>query len=127
MRRKNLGAARRLRNWCSYVALLAVVVVGDSGRAALAHNGKNHVEGTVSAIEKKKIVLRQPNGRPVSIRLTESTSYRMRESGLQTTAANLSVGCRVFVESFGMPGAEQAALEILISDPAEEPSEPAGQ
>ena len=118
----------RLKTLLSRTALLAVVLGSSSMSnvlSASAHNGKTHIEGTVSSIEKKKLVVQQPNGRRVSIRLRAETSYRLRETGVQTTAADLAIGCQVFVESFGMPGAEQDAIEVLIATPTRTPTEPA--
>lgn len=82
-----------------------------------AHNGKGHIEGTVTEIDAKRLVVKKSDGRGVSIRTNQETTYNILGSGASATHAELSVGSIVVVESFGMPGGEQTALEVYFSHP----------
>lgn len=95
-------------------------------RLASAHNGKSHVEGIVASVEKRQLVVKQKNGRSVSLRITNDTTYRDPGTGAKT-ADSVAVGCEVMVEAFGMPGGEQTALEVLVTGPAPETEERAKQ
>jgi hypothetical protein len=125
----DMSTKKELAAFLRHFALVALAICALFARpvvkTAAAHNGKNHIEGTVSSIEKRKLVVSLQNGRRVSIRLRDETSYRRQESGAPASAADLSIGCHVFIESFGMHGAEQHALEVFIAKPAEAPSHPA--
>lgn len=114
-----------LRHFALVALAICALCALPGVKTAAAHNGKNHIEGTVSSIEKRKLVVSLQNGRRVSIRLRDETFYRRQESGTPASAADLSIGCHVLIESFGMPGAEQDALEVFIAKPAEAPSHPA--
>lgn len=83
-----------------------------------AHNGKAHIEGTVTAMDTKQMLVKKADGRSVSIRTNKETTYRIIGSAASATQADLSVGSSVVVESFGMPGGEQTALEVYFSRPS---------
>lgn len=80
-----------------------------------AHNGKAHIEGTVTAMGTKQMLVKKADGRSVSIRTNKETTYRIIGSAASATHADVSVGSSVVVESFGMPGGEQTALEVQFS------------
>ncbi len=96
--------------------ILAVVL---SAASLFAHNGKTHIEGTVTEINAKQIVVKDAKGKSISIQVNKDTIYQRNASGPPATRADLTVGASVVIDSFGMPGGEQTALEIHFSVPRE--------
>lgn len=87
---------------------------------ALGHGGKSYVKGTIMAIDARQIVVKEENGKSISIRVNRDTIYQRYESEARAaTQADLKVGNHVAIDLFGMPGGEKTALEIHISPPSE--------
>ncbi|MGD9724342.1 MAG: DUF5666 domain-containing protein [Pirellulales bacterium] len=82
---------------------------------ALAHEGKTHVMGTVSAVDMQRVVVADREGKTVTITLTKDTKY---EQGHAPAAASaLKVGTRVVIDVTGKPES-LTATEIRVA-PAE--------
>ena len=69
--------------------------------AVVAHEGKEHVMGTISALDGQHLVVTDREGKPVSINLTKDTKYKQGDAPAAVSA--LMVGARVVVEVTGKP------------------------
>jgi hypothetical protein len=63
---------------------------------ALAHNGVEHMKGTVSQLTDKAITIDMPGMKPMTIALTADTTFA--KSGKAAAAKDLKVGDRVVVD-----------------------------
>ncbi len=99
-----------------FVATTLAVFLSTTA-SLFAHNGKIHVKGTVTASDAKQIVVKEEKGKSISIRVNRDTVYQRNESGAPAASADLRVGDRVVIDSFGMSGGEQTAMEIHFSAP----------
>lgn len=110
------GRGRRI------AALFGVIALGlfltTDPATVVAHNGTSHLDGTVTSIDGKQIVVTKENGRTEKFRVNAETTYQRLDSSSPVPATDLQVGCLVSVDLFGQPGGEQTALEIRLQPPA---------
>ncbi len=79
------------------------------GAPVFAHGGKTHIMGTVAALDAEHVVVKDRDGKSVSVSVTKDTTYEKGEA--PATAADLKVGERVVVDVTGKEG-EFTAAEI---------------
>ncbi len=89
------------------VSCLAVV-----GVKAWAHEGSEHVLGTVTAIDGGRIEVKTPQGGTVAVRLTDKTRYRAK--GQVGAQERPQVGDRVVIETTG-DGQALTATEVRFA------------
>ena len=77
------------------MALVLMAFIAFSG-IALAHNGVEHMKGTVSQLTDKAITIDMPGMKPMTIALTADTTFA--KSGKAASAKDLKVGDRVVVD-----------------------------
>ena len=77
------------------MALVLMAFIAFSG-IALAHNGVEHMKGTVSQLTDKAITVDMPGMKPMTIALTADTTFA--KSGKAASAKDLKVGDRVVVD-----------------------------
>ena len=97
----------------SMFSLLSVLFFHTS---VLAHEGKPHVMGTVTALDARHVVVQTKEGKTTSILLKKETQYRKGETA--ATDADLKVGDRVVVDVTGK-GDALTASEIRFASPGE--------
>ena len=83
--------------------------------AVLAHEGKIHVMGTISAVDAQRVVVTDREGKTVSITLTNDTKYEQGDAAAAASA--LKVGARVVIDVTGKPESF-TATEIRIAPAA---------
>ncbi len=66
---------------------------------ALAHEGKPHIMGTVTALDAQRMMVKTKQGKTISVRLNSETKYRKGKA--VATNADLQVGGRVVVDVTG--------------------------
>lgn len=101
------------------VALALMTALSAAG-LAVAHEGRSHVKGTVETITKHTLVIHSLEGKSVSLRLTDETSYRTAD-GANADRSRLRAGLRVVVEGVEEDGDGIRAKTILVPGPAEGP------
>ena len=79
---------------------------------AFAHGGKTHVMGTVSSLDTEHVVVKDREGKTLSIRLTKDTMYQKGDA--LAPASDLKVGDRVVIDVIGTKDS-LAATEIRLS------------
>jgi hypothetical protein len=77
------------------MAFVLIAFMAFSG-IALAHNGVEHIKGTVSQLTDKAITIDMPGMKPMTIALTADTTFA--KSGEAGSAKDLKVGDRVVVD-----------------------------
>jgi hypothetical protein len=88
---------------------LLLILVSNS---LLAHGGKTHVMGTLTALDARHIEVKTKEGKTVSILLSKDTKY---QKGNSTAAfSDIQIGQRVFVEATGK-GDKMTASEIHLA------------
>jgi hypothetical protein len=92
-------------------ALSTAVLVLLLPATLLAHGGKTHVLGTVTAIDANQVEVKTQDGKTTSILLTKATKYSKGKSAAK--AADLKVGDRVVVDVTG-EGIKLTATDIRI-------------
>ncbi len=91
--------------------------------SALAHGDNTDIMGTVTTVNAEQVIVKDREGKSVTVRLTKDTTYRKGDA--PAAAADLKVGDRVVVEAAGKAGA-YSAEEIRFS-PSAPPSEHDGE
>jgi YHS domain-containing protein len=81
------------------IAALALVAALALTAHAFAHGGKEHVMGTVKALDETHVVVQTRDGKTLSIALAKDTEYR--KGDVPAAAADLKVGDRVVVDLAG--------------------------
>lgn len=79
------------------------------GVPVFAHGGNTHIMGTVAALDGKNVVVKDRDGKSVSVRVTKDTRYEKGEA--PAAAADLNVGERVVIDVTGKD-ADFTATEI---------------
>lgn len=92
-----------------FVLLLLSLLLGH---AALAHEGHNHVMGTVAQTDAQHLVVTDRDGNAVAISLTKDTKYE--RAGSAADASALTPGLRVVVDVAGTPQ-NLTATEIRLA------------
>ena len=80
--------------------------------AVLAHEGKIHVMGTVSAVDAQHVVVTDREGKTISIALTKDTKFEQTDA--PATASAVTVGARVVIDVTGKPESF-TATEVRIA------------
>jgi ribosomal protein S1 len=94
------------------ISTLSLLVVLFFHSSVLAHGGKPHVMGTVTALDAQHVVVETKEGKTISIVLNTETKYRKGQTA--ATGADLKVGDRVVVHTAGK-GDTLTASEIHFS------------
>lgn len=94
------------------IGTLPVFLVLFFHSLALAHEGRPHIMGTVTALDTEHVVVQTKDGKTTSILLNTETKYRKEQTA--TTGADLKVGDRVVVDTTGK-GDTLTASEIRFS------------
>lgn len=92
--------------------LVALLAVG-----ALAHGGKTHVMGTITALDAEHVVVQSREGQSVSIHLTKQTVV---QRDTPAAASDLKVGDRVVVDVTGKDP-DLTATQIRVGTGSAEP------
>lgn len=79
------------------LAALSALAVLPLGRAASAHQGQQHIMGTVKAIDDKSITVLTKGDKEVSVQLSPSTKFE--KGATATTAKDVAPGARVVVHA----------------------------
>jgi hypothetical protein len=95
--------------------IVSLVVTLISASAAFAHGDKTHIMGTVSTLDAGYLVVKDREGKPISIRLSKETKYQTGDA--PAAAGDLKVGDRVVVD-VGDKGDSLIATEVRFSSPA---------
>ncbi len=77
--------------------LAAILVLPFLGQVARAHEGHEHVLGTVSAVDASHVEVKSKDGKTVSVRLTSDTKYW--KGTAPAAPADLKVGMRVEIHA----------------------------
>jgi len=88
--------------------------------ALLAHEGHEHVIGTVTAVDAKHIEV-QHHGKKVSVNLTPETKYVKTDATQAAKPEDLKVGARVVIDAEAKDGnftALQVRIGVERSSPA---------
>jgi hypothetical protein len=99
------------------IGTLSLFIVLFFHASVLAHGGKPHVMGTVTALDAQHVVVQTKEGKTVSILLNGATKYRKGEAA--ATGADLKIGNRVVVDTTG-EGDMLTASEIRFASPGGE-------
>ena len=91
---------------------ISLLLLIRSASVVLAHEGKSHVMGTVSAIDAERIVVTDRDGKTVSMALTNETKYAQGET--PAAASAVKVGTRIVVDVTGTTES-LTATEIRIA------------
>lgn len=81
------------------IGTLSLIIVLFFHASVLAHEGKPHIMGTVTALDAQHVVVQTKDGKTTSIVLNTETKYRKGETAV--LGAELKVGNRVVVETTG--------------------------
>ena len=101
-----------MRRIASVTALAALLI---AGAVALAHEGHEHIMGTVVKVEKARLELKDRDGKTAVVGLTPSTTFLKGKE--PATAADVKPGVRVAIEATkGSAGLE--AVEVKIGKTA---------
>ena len=92
--------------------ILSLLLTLLCGTPALAHEGKTHVMGTVTAGYADHVVVTDRDGKTVSIGLSKGTKYE--KDNAPAAAGDLKVGDRVVIDVTGKPD-NLTATEIRFS------------
>lgn len=92
------------------LAALALALAATS-MPALAHDGHDHITGTVARVEKGRVDVKGTDGRSTSVMLTASTAFT--KAAKKASLADVKPGVRVEIEAMrGKSGLE--AMEVKI-------------
>lgn len=105
------------------IGLLALPLVVFAAAGGLAHEGKTHIMGTITTVDAERLVIKNGEGKIVSIRLTKDTT--VHKGDVLTAVGNLKVGDRVVVDVVGQDS-DLAATEIRTGTGPAEPAHTAG-
>ncbi len=94
--------------------ILCSLVWLTGSQPAGAHGTGNHIMGTVTGISDTQLDLTTKNGKPMSLHLTDKTTFQAR--GKDTTGSRPQVGDRVVVDATGQ-GDSLTATEVLFAHP----------
>ncbi len=89
-------------------ALLALLY----SASAFAHGGKTHIMGTLTTTEAERLVVKDRDGKDLSIRLTKDTKFQKGDA--PAAAADLKPGDRVVIDGIG-PEGNFTATEVRFS------------
>lgn len=98
------------------IGALSLFIVLFFHTSVLAHEGKPHVMGTVTALDAQHVVAQTKDGKPLSILLNKGTKYRKGEA--VASGADLKVGDWIVVAAAG-EGDTLTASEIRFASPGE--------
>lgn len=93
-------------------ALLGMFVL--SMLAALGHEGKVHVMGTITGIDAHHVIVKDTSGKIHTLLITKDTKYFIEKT--PATAAALKIGLRIMVDAVG-EGSTITAQEIRLGAP----------
>lgn len=79
--------------------VVAFSMLGLLAASLLAHEGHNHLMGTITALDGNHVTVKTTKGKTVQVMVNDSTKYH-RDSGT-ASIADLKVGARVVVEAEG--------------------------
>lgn len=99
-----------------HIGALSVLLVLFCHPLALAHEGKPHIMGTVTALDAQHMRVKTKQGKTISVRLNSETKYRKGKT--TATSADLQAGDRVVVDVTG-EGDKTTASEIRFASPGE--------
>ena len=91
----------------SVMAVLALV----ASTLAYAHEGHQHLKGTVTKLDGMRMELKSTDGKLVTVILTKETKYFQEKKA--AAASDVQIGSRVVIE-LDHQGSEQVALEVQI-------------
>lgn len=93
------------------LTLSTLIVIFATAMAAIAHEGHDHIMGTVTRVEKGQIEVKGADGKNVAVAVTAATAYT---KGKESAAlADVKPGVRVAIEAMrGKEGLE--AMEVKI-------------
>ena len=91
----------------SVMAVLALV----ASTFTYAHEGHQHLKGTVTKLDGMRMELKSTDGKLVTVSLTKETKY-LRDK-MAATASDVQVGTRVVID-IEQQGSEIVALEVKI-------------
>lgn len=86
----------------------------------LAHGGKAHIMGAVTAVDARHVEVKTKEGKTVSILLGKDTKYQ--KGNVAAAFSDIQVGQRVFVEATGK-GDKMTASEIHLAAPVKQVKE----
>ena len=98
------------------IAALALVASLALTAHAVAHGGKQHVMGTVTALDETHVVVQTRDGKTLSIALAKDTEYR--KGDVPAAVADLKVGDRVVVD-LAAKGDTPSAREVRFASAAQ--------
>lgn len=81
------------------MSTFSLIIVLFFHSSVLAHEGKPHLMGTVTALDAQHMIVQTKAGKTISIVLKKETQYRKGETAV--SGADLKVGDRVVVETTG--------------------------
>lgn len=94
------------------IRTLSLLIVLFFHTSVLAHEGKPHIMGTVTALDTQHVVVQTKDGKTTSVVLNTETKYRKGQTA--ATGADLKVGDRVVVHTTGK-GDALTASEVHFS------------
>jgi hypothetical protein len=100
--------------------LLLIAILLISNAAVLAHGGKTHVLGTVTALDLNHVEVKTKEGQTGSILLSKDTKYYKADAA--AVLSDLKLGDRVVIDLTGK-GAKMTASEIRFASPKQAKSQ----
>ncbi|MGI8783468.1 MAG: DUF5666 domain-containing protein [Acidobacteriota bacterium] len=79
--------------------IVTLSMLGLLAASLMAHEGHNHLMGTITALDGSHVTVKTKEGKTVKVMVNDSTKYH-RDSGT-ASMADLKVGARVVVEAEG--------------------------
>ncbi len=99
------------------VFALATVLAFGMTAPALAHEGHDHIAGSVSAATEKRLEIKTTDGKIVAVTLTAKTVFTKDKK--PATAAEVKPGLRVVVDTAkGKDGLEATEVQIGVAETA---------
>ena len=95
---------------------LIVLFVLIAGVLAVAHNGVEHIKGTVTAVSDKTITIKTADNQTKVVNFSEKTVFE--KSKKSSTVKNLHVGDKVVVDYHDMSGMMHAVIVRFGVQPA---------
>ncbi len=99
---------------------MALMTALSVASVADAHEGRAHLKGAVETITEDALVIRSLEGKPVSLRLTDETTYQAAD-GTNADRNWLRPGLRVVVEGVENDGDGVRAETVLLARPPKSP------
>ena len=96
---------------------LALVLALSITEVSAAHEGREHLKGTIESIDEATLVIQTVAGEPASLRITGETRYQT-PGGSSVDRARLQAGIRVVVEVVEDEDGMRAELVLLPEDAA---------